>query len=182
MYIKKVKVKNFRSLADAEINLKDYTAVVGLNDSGKSNFLRALNLFFNGQTDVGSLLMFEKDFSQQAKVIGGKAKQIEIEVHFSPPRNYADNDIVIWRKVYRADSSSPFQETIARSSGQEFSKGSRTEYWVKHIEFEYVPAIRGKSFFATPIPVSCTENLMNIAPLAHDFKNTFGPLDTLAIS
>ncbi|WP_186097601.1 ATP-dependent nuclease [Burkholderia gladioli] len=149
MYIQRVKIKNFRSLADAEICLKDYTAVVGLNDSGKSNFLRALNLFFNGQTDVGSQLLFEKDFSQQAKIIDRKAKQIEIEVEFSPPKNYADSDPVIWRKIYRSDSPAPFQESIFRTSGEDFSKGSRTEYWVKHIEFEYVPAIRGKAFFAT---------------------------------
>jgi len=149
MYIKRVKIKNFRSIADAEIILEDYTAIVGLNDSGKSNFLRALNLFFNGQTDVGNQLLFDKDFSQQAKVIGGKARQIEIEVEFQPPTNYSDNDPVVWRKVYRADASMPFDETIVRASGQEFSKGSRTEYWVKHIAFEYVPAIRGRAFFAT---------------------------------
>ncbi|QDW50026.1 ATP-dependent nuclease [Burkholderia sp. KBS0801] len=149
MYIQRVKIKNFRSLTDVEINLKDYTAVVGLNDSGKSNFLRALNLFFNDQTDVGSALLFEKDFSQQAKIIGKKARQIEIEVEFSPPNNYADSDPVIWQKIYRADLLTPFQESIFRTSGKDFSKGSRTEYWVRHIAFEYVPAIRGKAFFAT---------------------------------
>jgi energy-coupling factor transporter ATP-binding protein EcfA2 len=145
----KSKNKKFRSLTDVDINLRDYTAVVGLNDSGKSNLLRALNLFFNGQTDVGSQLLFEKDFSQQAKKIGKKAKQIEIEVQFLPPSNYSDNDPVIWKKIYRSESTAPFAESVARVSGEEFSKGSRTEYWVKSIVFEYVPAVRGKAFFAT---------------------------------
>lgn len=74
MYIKRVKVINFRSLVDVDVALDDYTALVGVNDSGKSNLLRALNLFFNGQTDLGHPLNFASDFSQQARVIGKKAK------------------------------------------------------------------------------------------------------------
>lgn len=149
MYIARVKVKNFRSLVDTEVNLGVYTALVGLNDVGKSNLLRALNLFFNKQTDIGQTLVFDNDFSQNAKVISKKAKQIEIEVEFTPPTNYADKGPIIWRKVYRAESIDPFTEELFRANGESFSKGSRAEYWVRHLAFEYVPAIRGKSFFAS---------------------------------
>ncbi|AOF87344.1 AAA domain protein [Hydrogenophaga sp. RAC07] len=147
MYITRVKVVNFRSLADVEVLLDDYTALVGLNDSGKSNLLRALNLFFNGQTDLGHQLSFANDFSQQAKVIGKKAKQIEIEIEFSPPKNYSDSGPVIWKKNFRADSLAPHFDQVYKKDGTKFSKGSRVEYWVRHIAFEYVPAIRGKHFF-----------------------------------
>jgi energy-coupling factor transporter ATP-binding protein EcfA2 len=147
MYIKRVKVANFRSLVDVDVTLDDYTALVGLNDSGKSNLLRALNLFFNGQTDLGHSLSFASDFSQQAKIIGKKAKQIEIEIEFSPPRNYSDSGPVIWRKEFRADSLAPHSDQIYKKDRTEFSRGSRVEYWVRHIAFEYVPAIRGKHFF-----------------------------------
>ena len=36
---------------------------VGMNDVGKSNVLKALNLFFNGQTDYNVDFDFKKDFS-----------------------------------------------------------------------------------------------------------------------
>lgn len=148
LYVSQVKIVNFRSIAQAEILLSGYTALVGLNDSGKSNLLRALNLFFNGQTDIGYRLSFLDDFSQQAKVIGGKARQIEIELEFNPPKNYADSEPVIWRKTFRADSEDPIEDRVFKKDLSEFQRNSRTEYWVRHFAFEYVPAIRGKPFFA----------------------------------
>lgn len=147
MYIKHVKVINFRSLTDASISLMDYTALAGLNDSGKSNLFRALNLFFNGQTDIGYELNFEKDLSQHAKKIAKKALQIEIEIEIAPPKSYADNGAVVWRKTYRADSLDPFEDIVSKRDGSNFSSGSKTEYWVRHLSFEYVPAIRGHHFF-----------------------------------
>jgi energy-coupling factor transporter ATP-binding protein EcfA2 len=149
VFIKKVSIKNFRSLVDTEIELASYSVLVGQNDSGKSNVLRALNLFFNLQTDVGQILVFERDFSQHARLVKNKAKEIEIEVEFAPPKQYTDNTPVIWTKTWRSGSPQPHRESIRRMSGEEFSSRSRTQSWVKQIAFEYVPAIRGRDFFAT---------------------------------
>jgi putative ATP-dependent endonuclease of OLD family len=41
--IDKVRIKNFRSLADVEVNLQALTLLVGTNNAGKTSFLRALN-------------------------------------------------------------------------------------------------------------------------------------------
>lgn len=148
MFITRVKVVNFRSLVNVDINLSNYTAFVGLNDSGKSNLLRALNLFFNNQTDLDHPLIFNQDYSQNAKAIHKKAKQIEIEIEFTPPKNYKYKGQVIWKKTFRADSNQPNTEKIYRKDGGEFEKNSKIAYWVRHIEFEYIPAIRGKSYFS----------------------------------
>lgn len=49
--IERVHIKNFRSLVDETIELSDCNFFVGKNDSGKSNVLKALNLFsMNAQT------------------------------------------------------------------------------------------------------------------------------------
>lgn len=149
MYIKRIKIKNFRSLVDAEIFPSNYTVLVGPNDSGKSNVLRALNLFFNQQTDVGQHLIFDLDFSQNAVIRANRAKQIEIEIEFQPPTNYTDKQPVIWRKVWREGSKGPFSDNFVMVGGGKFSPRSKTEYWVRQIGYEYVPAIRGKEFFAT---------------------------------
>jgi len=149
LFITRVKVINFRSLVNVEIHLNSYTALVGLNDSGKSNLLRALNLFFNNQTDLDHPLIFNQDYSQNAKVTPKKAKQIEIEIEFTPPKNYKYKGQVIWKKTFRADSIQPNTDKIYRKDGAEFEKNSKVEYWVRHIAFEYIPAIRGKSYFSS---------------------------------
>ena len=149
MYLKRIKIKNFRSLADAEIFPANYTVLVGPNDSGKSNVLRALNLFFNQQTDVGQRLVFDLDYSQQAVARVRKAKEIEIELEFQPPINYTDNQRVIWKKVWRKEAATPIKDECRMVGGGGFSQRSKTEYWIRQISYEYVPAIRGKEFFAT---------------------------------
>jgi putative ATP-dependent endonuclease of the OLD family len=42
--IKQVRVSNFRSLEDVEVNLEDLTVLIGANNSGKTTFLDALQL------------------------------------------------------------------------------------------------------------------------------------------
>ncbi len=85
--IKKIKIKHFRSFlgSPSEYSLivddiKDLNLFSGGNDSGKSNFLRALNLFFNNKTNNTDGLNFEKDF-----FIGKRNKTqkvIEISINF----------------------------------------------------------------------------------------------------
>lgn len=147
MFITSVRVTNFRSLVDVQVDLTGYTALVGLNDAGKSNVLRALNLFFNAETDIGEPLVFDRDFSQNAKVGVKKAKQIEVEVELQPPLNYKNFAPIIWRKYYRAGLSGPYLDVIARKDGEAFSPNSRTAYWARSLAFEYVPAVRGRPFF-----------------------------------
>jgi len=49
IYIEKVRIKNFRSLKEIEVELSpDVTVLIGPNNSGKTSFLKALNLAFSG--------------------------------------------------------------------------------------------------------------------------------------
>jgi predicted ATP-dependent endonuclease of OLD family len=50
MKIQKIEIKNFRSLRDVVIYPKDILALVGRNNSGKSNVIKALELFFESTT------------------------------------------------------------------------------------------------------------------------------------
>jgi hypothetical protein len=147
MFITSIRVINFRSLVDLHIDFSIYTALVGLNDAGKSNVLRALNLFFNQETDVDEPLVFERDFSQKAKVGKNKAREIIIEVELKPPAHYRDSDQIVWRKVYRSIQQTPYRDEITRKDGQSFSPNSRVNYWARNLAFEYVPAVRGRPFF-----------------------------------
>ncbi|SEO62153.1 AAA family ATPase [Amycolatopsis saalfeldensis] len=74
--VKSIRVENFRSIRLIEIDSPgDYNPIVGLNSSGKSNVLRALNLFFNNIVDEDSReLNLIRDFSDYAPT--GKKKYI----------------------------------------------------------------------------------------------------------
>ena len=56
-------IKDFRSISYADVKVSSgYLPLIGANNSGKSNFLRALNLFFNNETDPGHSLNLRDDF------------------------------------------------------------------------------------------------------------------------
>jgi len=47
MKIKAVTIHNFRSIKDAHFNLEDYSVLIGANNQGKSNILKALRVFYD---------------------------------------------------------------------------------------------------------------------------------------
>lgn len=46
MKLRRLRIHNFRSLIDADIEVHDYTMIVGANNAGKSNILAALRAFY----------------------------------------------------------------------------------------------------------------------------------------
>lgn len=46
MKIVSITIHNFRSIEDAQFNLEDYSVLIGANNQGKSNILRALRIFY----------------------------------------------------------------------------------------------------------------------------------------
>ncbi len=71
--IKKVKIANFRSVKDITVNFLPYMVFVGKNNSGKSNIMKALDIFF---TDSVGINDFRKDN-------GKPVKKLFIAIHFS---------------------------------------------------------------------------------------------------
>ena len=57
MKIKTITIHNFRSIKSAEITMGDYSLLAGANNSGKSNMIDAIRMFFEGR-DYG--LKFDK--------------------------------------------------------------------------------------------------------------------------
>jgi AAA15 family ATPase/GTPase len=67
--IRSIELKHFRSFLGTPrpyttkmTELSDVNIFSGANDSGKSNVLRALNLFFNGKISNNEELDFNRDF------------------------------------------------------------------------------------------------------------------------
>lgn len=82
-----IKVEGFRSLADTTVEpLGNLNCLIGANNSGKSNILRALNLFFTGMPDRGLPLGFSQDYYAAPK--SRKKKRIRVSVSFSLPQYF----------------------------------------------------------------------------------------------
>lgn len=81
MYIKSVEIKNFRTLLDFSIELDEkFQIIAGANNSGKSNLLRALNIFFNEGFDENSYYEKDKDLSYHIAKGTGSVSPTSIEV------------------------------------------------------------------------------------------------------
>ena len=50
MKVQSIRIERFRSFADETIRLDGYTCLVGVNGSGKSTVLAALNVLFQDQS------------------------------------------------------------------------------------------------------------------------------------
>jgi len=142
LQIKHIRIKNFRSIVDLNIDVDKMNLFVGLNDAGKSNILKALNLFFNGETEPGYTYNFVTDYSQYAPVRRKKAKEIIVSIVFSIPQNYSDHDDVVWTKTWREGG-------LYKDSSSEwvFSSYSRVPTLLRRIRFKYVPAIKSDNYF-----------------------------------
>jgi len=79
--IKKIKIQNFRSIMNLEIQLGTINAFIGPNNAGKSNIMKALNLIL-GEVYPTIKSFDDKDFHKYEK-----ANPILIEVHFDQPLN-----------------------------------------------------------------------------------------------
>lgn len=76
MFIKRVRIQNFRCLQDVEVYFDDITTFIGPNGVGKSSVLRALDWFFNG--DKTSSLTDDDVFSGAPS----DQRRISVEVEF----------------------------------------------------------------------------------------------------
>lgn len=143
--IKSIRIKNFRSIRNELIEAKNMNIFVGLNDAGKSNVLKALNLFFNGQTDYGVMFDFQKDFSYYFPVTSHGTKEIVIEIKFIIPDSYKEKGIFTWKKVWRINDYT--DELITNEKGERPSDRSRVPGTLKRIRYRYVPAVKSKEYY-----------------------------------
>lgn len=83
-----IRIEGFRSIREADIELDaDLTAFAGLNNSGKSNVLRALNAFFNDETDSGQPLNVDRDYFRPDR-LKKKRKRIRVSIKFQLPASF----------------------------------------------------------------------------------------------
>lgn len=60
MRIQKIKIHNFRSIKEQEVTLGDYSILLGENNAGKTNVIRALRIFYENDLKFDSKVDFPK--------------------------------------------------------------------------------------------------------------------------
>ena len=183
--IEKIEIKHFRSFdggkdqTKVKINdLKDLNIFSGANDSGKSNVLRALNLFFNDEISPEVKFDKNRDFS---KIVANRfdddieerkadeAKRIKVANESGDdekPRDLRRSDEVISIKLFFNNEEKqrglPEKFWISKLYSQQnnfegayiFQTNLRGKaqaqatLFVNSFQFEYVPAIKDKIYFS----------------------------------
>lgn len=86
--IEGISIEGLRSIQSQQLaEVGPINAFVGKNSSGKSNALRALNIFFNGAIEPGKEIDFSRDHYEQEPRIR-KRKRISVTIDFSLPDNF----------------------------------------------------------------------------------------------
>lgn len=80
MYISNIKINNFRSIGCIEVCLDNFNVFVGQNNHGKSNFLEAIEWFYNGSGDLDEI-----------KMKGTNIKDLSVEIEFSNIQDGIEN-------------------------------------------------------------------------------------------
>lgn len=143
--ITKIETNYFRSIYGETVkDVSHCNVFVGTNDCGKSNFLRALNLFFNNETGYDEDLNFIQDvthFRQQEAVDTKGRLTIWMKVHFINTLGWQTLPKKFWiKKVWNRYSQFPEISSNIKSN-------STTTRFLNKICFHYVPAVKERDIF-----------------------------------
>lgn len=161
MYIKSVEIKNFRTLLDFSIELDEkFQIIAGANNSGKSNLLRALNIFFNEGSDEKSYYEKDKDLSYYIAKGTGSVSPTSIEVDLflkdeeikkiKDLDNFIIDDNIIRTKAFyygdlegwyyaKQDGTFPTQKEMKRDNNKIDKTSHPISKLFNRIQFMYIP-------------------------------------------
>lgn len=169
--IESIQIRYFRSVYNVILSdCKDINVITGKNDVGKSNILKALNLFFCQQTDYNTVIKFAENYSLTRKeevrkdTIRGQ-QFISITVRFnrgnrmpnslpptffvtkrwdmhSPEAKVITNDVKTRMRVYAKKEGIKYSERITSASLSAF---------LNRIKYIYIPAIKDDRVFSNTL-------------------------------
>lgn len=145
--ITSVRIQNYRSIVDEQFTTDRLNLFVGLNDVGKSNILRALDLFFNDRA-AASPFVFARDFCKHTKTPVNKAKESRVTITLKLPASY-DAVEIHWKKIWRAGGLHEDGTELCHVDKTPLKSRSRVPALLNAIRFEYVPAVKGNDYFET---------------------------------
>lgn len=101
--IERIEIKYFRSFGEKNvkiIDLKDLNIFSGSNDVGKSNILKALNLFFNNEISIGEEFDLAKDLSFIQRNRSEKELEIKRKTRTKEDPYASQRDLFVKVKIF----------------------------------------------------------------------------------
>lgn len=145
--IDRIDVNYFRSVYSVSLtNCKHVNIITGANDSGKSNLLKSLNLFFNNEVEPHSEFDFLRDLNRDREEEARSAKgrmTIWMKVHF--------NNFLKWKSLpdqFFVKRTWNRYDTNPVDSYPEDIPATTMGRFLNKIRFHYVPAVRSRDIFS----------------------------------
>lgn len=169
--IESIQIRYFRSVYNVILSdCKDINVITGKNDVGKSNILKALNLFFCQQTDYNTVMNFVENYSLTRKeevrkdTIRGQ-QFISIIVRFNRGNRMPNSLPPTFSVTKRWDMHSPEAKVItndvktrmiayAKKEGIKYSEritSASLSAFLNKIKFIYIPAIKDDRVFSNTL-------------------------------
>lgn len=151
--IQTIEIAYFRSIYKFQLDdCADLNVLFGRNDAGKSNVLRALNLFFQGETNPSQTFDFARDFCHarlaEAQPNAGpeRRKFVYVKIFFKTPNNWrASLGNSFWvKKQWSVTTVSGPQITSSITAPRSQMYLTR---FLNKIRFHYIPAIKDRRIF-----------------------------------
>lgn len=92
LYISRVKIKNYRNFRSVDVNLGHKQVIIGENNVGKTNFLRALQLVLDPSLSDEDRRLEESDFNDLIKNPMDNEEEIRIDIYIS---GYENNKTIL---------------------------------------------------------------------------------------
>ena len=175
--ISKIEIKNFRSIRTEIVsNLSELNVFSGCNDVGKSNVLRALDMFFNKKS-----IDFYEEFNieRKAEIKQLRQKQvISVKLFFIndtyknlPPTFFVKRT---WDKSGEMSSQTDDTETWRKTQIGISSTQVRTalSMYLNKFRFKYIPAIKENTCFNALLVELYNAIVDNKAGTAEEFEGT----------
>jgi predicted ATPase len=189
--LKNIKIKNFKSIKDQDINLKRLNVLIGQNGAGKSNFVSLFkflerlveqqlfdyifnagginNILFNGfeHTDFVEVLLEFSPFKTVSNIYGFTIKSSGDEYIFS------DEHIGFWNKTY----SSPYNYDITGKKNESELKSSKSKPGrhrsVANYVYEYLRDLKVFHFHDTSenAPLKLPQDIDDVYFLKNEAEN-----------
>ena len=153
--IRKIEVKYFRSIYEIEIDeLSHVNVFSGLNDVGKSNLLKTLNMFFNGYAEARSSprLNFDTNTLHRRTLEEPNAtREISVKLYFEQPPGKYDFPIprTFWAErrwdIWSSGTSTTKWGTEEYREHCSNLPGNAVKDMLDRFHYFYVPVHRGES-------------------------------------
>lgn len=149
-YIKSVKIDRYRSFNTVNIETNWLNIYSGTNNVGKSNILKALDLFFNFKERPFN---YDRDYNKAYTESAGGKRLVKIEITFNGRGEGAlkDDFSVIREFYYNNDTPDTIFKSTNNKIQQQIDKRDgntlrQFNLFLNKIKYYYIPAVRSREF------------------------------------